>query len=132
MTDKINDVDEGLTSSVKKIATTLVAITRNRLELLSIDIEEGWLRFISLLATAFVALFCICFGVVLLAIFIIVLLWDTHRLLILGSLTALFIITGILLYLRAARAFKSLPRLFESSIVELSKDQEQLNAVKKE
>ncbi len=109
-----------------------MAIIRTRLELLSIDIEEGWLRLISLLATAFVALFCLCFGVVLLAIFIIVLLWDTHRLLILGSLTGLFIITGILLYLRAARDFKSLPRLFESSIVELSKDQEQLNAGNKE
>ena len=94
MTDKTNATDEGLISSVKNIATTLV--------------------------------------VVLLAIFIIVLLWDTHRLLILGSLTGLFIITGILLYLRAARAFKSLPRLFESSIVELSKDQEQLNADNKE
>jgi len=132
LTDKTNTTDEGLISSVKNITSTFVAIARTRLELLSIDIEEGWLRLISLLATAFVALFCLCFGVVLLAIFIIVLLWDTHRLLILGSLTGLFIIMGVLLYLKAARAFKSLPRLFESSIAELSKDQEQLDAGNKE
>ncbi len=128
MTDKTNATDEGLIASVKHIATTLLAITRTRLELLSTDLEEGWVRLISLLTTAFIALFCLCFGVVLLAIFIIVLLWDTHRLLILGSLAGIFIFAGIVLCMQAIRALKTMPRLFETSIVELEKDQEQLNA----
>ncbi len=128
MTEESNTADEGLIASVKHIATTLLAITRTRLELLSIDLEEGWIRLVSLLAMAFVALFCLCFGMVLLAIFVIVLLWDTHRLLILGSLTGVFIITGIVLCLLAVRALKAMPRLFETSIVELTKDQQHLEA----
>lgn len=128
MTEETNLKDEGLIASAKNVATTLLALTRTRLELLSTDLEEGWIRLVSLLATAFIALFCLCFGVVLLAIFVIVLLWDTHRLLILGSLTALFIVAGIVLCILAARALRSMPRLFETSIVELTKDQEHLKA----
>ena len=128
MTEETNTKDEGLIASVKSIATTLLAITRTRLELLSTDIEEGWIRLISLLAMAFVALFCLCFGVVLFAIFVIVLLWDTHRLLILGSLTGVFIIIGIVLCVLAIRTLKSMPRIFETSIIELTNDQQHLEA----
>jgi uncharacterized membrane protein YqjE len=128
LTEETNTKDEGLIASVKSIATTLLAITRTRLELLSTDIEEGWIRLISLLAMAFVALFCLCFGVVLFAIFVIVLLWDTHRLLILGSLTGVFIIIGIVLCLLAIRTLKTMPRIFETSIIELTKDQQHLEA----
>jgi uncharacterized membrane protein YqjE len=130
LTDESNNADEGLIASIKHIATTLLAITRTRLELLSTDLEEGWVRLISLLAMAFVALFCLCFSVVLLAIFIIVLLWDTHRLLILGSLTGIFFIIGIVLCVLAIRALKAMPRLFETSIAELTKDQKQLEVEK--
>jgi len=130
MTEETKTDDAGLIASVKHIATTLLAITRTRLELLSTDLEEGWVRLISLLAMAFVALFCLCFSVVLLAIFIIVLLWDTHRLLILGSLTGIFFIVGIVLCVLAIRALKIMPRLFETSITELAKDQEQLEVEK--
>lgn len=128
MTEESNTTDEGLGASVRNIATTLLAITRTRLELLSTDLEEGWVRLISLLVMAFVALFCICFGMVLLAIFVVVTFWDTHRLLVLGSLTGLFLTSGLVLSLLAVRALKAMPRLFETSIVELAKDQEQLNS----
>jgi uncharacterized membrane protein YqjE len=130
MTEETKTDDDGLIASVKHIATTLLAITRTRLELLSMDLEEGWVRLISFLAMAFVALFCLCFSVVLLAIFIIMLLWDTHRLLIFGTLTGIFFIIGIVLCVLAIRALKTMPRLFETSIAELAKDQEQLEVEK--
>jgi uncharacterized membrane protein YqjE len=130
MTEVTKTDDEGLIASVKHIAITILAITRTRLELLSTDLEGGWVRLISLLTMAFVALFCLCFSVVLLAIFIIVLLWDTHRLLILGSLTGIFIIIGVVLCVLTIRALKAMPRLFETSIAELAKDQEQLEVEK--
>jgi uncharacterized membrane protein YqjE len=130
MTEVTKTDDEGLIASVKHIAITILSITRTRLELLSTDLEGGWVRLISLLTMAFVALFCLCFSVVLLAIFIIVLLWDTHRLLILGSLTGIFIIIGVVLCVLTIRALKAMPRLFETSIAELAKDQEQLEVEK--
>ena len=130
MIEENNTVYEGIIASIKNVAVTLLAITRTRLELLSTDLEEGWLQFISLLSMVFVTLFFLCFGIVLLAIFIIVLLWDTHRLLILGSLAGVFIFIGISLSILTIRKLKAMPRLFEASIVELAKDQEQLDVEK--
>jgi uncharacterized membrane protein YqjE len=130
LTEETKTAYEGLITSIKSIAVTLLVITRTRLELLSTDLEEGWLQFISLLSMVFVTLFCLCFGMVLLAIFVIVLLWDSHRLLILGTLASIFIITGIVLGILAKRKLKAMPRLFETSIAELAKDQDQLDVEK--
>jgi len=96
MADSSNQAAEGLLSSLKNLALSLVAIIHTRLELISTDLEEGRERFISLLALAFISLFSLCFGAVLLTILIVVVFWDTHRLLVMGSLTALFIIVGAL------------------------------------
>jgi uncharacterized membrane protein YqjE len=84
----------------------------------------------SLLVMAFLSLFCLCVGVVLLAIFIVVTFWDTHRLLVLGLLTGVFLLSGTILCMIALRALKVMPRLFKASLAELSKDQQQLDTHK--
>jgi len=127
MSDTVNQSGEGLFASLKNLTVTLIAIIHTRLELLSTDLEEGRERFISLLAMIFVALFCLCFGAVLLTILIVVVFWDTYRLLALGSLTGLFIISGAVLGALAIRALKSMPRMFEVSLAELIKDHQEID-----
>lgn len=127
MAEQSNQASEGLLSSLKNLAMTLVAIVHTRLELLSTDLEEGRERLISLLVMTFIALFCLCFGVVLLAILIVVAFWDTHRLLVLCTMTGLFLGAGGLLSFFALRALKAMPRMFEASLGELSKDYRQLD-----
>ena len=127
MSIESNISSEGLIASVRSIAVTLLSIVYTRLELLSTDVEEGWVRLMSMLVMAFIALFCFCFGVVLLSILVVVTFWDTHRLLVLGMLTGIFLVTGIILSMIAIHKLKSMPKLFEASMVELTKDQEQLN-----
>lgn len=128
MSDTPNQSGEGLFTSLKNLTVTLITIIHTRLELLSTDLEEGRERFISLLAMIFVALFCLCFGAVLLTILIVVVFWDTHRLLVLGSLTGLFLIVGAVLGTLAVRALKSMPRMFETSLAELIKDHQEIDA----
>lgn len=123
MSDNINN--NGLLGSLKRLTNTCIGIVHTRLELLSTDLEEGRERLISLLAMTFVALFCLCFGMVLLAILIVVLFWDTHRLLVLSLLTGLFIVTGGIIGALAIRALKSMPRMFEASLAELVKDHQE-------
>lgn len=118
--------DEGLFSSLRNMATTFVAMTHTRLELLSTDLEEGRERLISLLAMAFISLFCLSVGVLLLALFIVVAFWDTHRLLVLGLLTGLFLATGTVLCFLAIQSLKSMPRVFKASLDELAKDHQHL------
>lgn len=117
--------NDGLLGSLKRLTNTCIGIVHTRLELLSTDLEEGRERLISLLAMTFVALFCLCFGMVLLAILIVVLFWDTHRLLVLSLLTGLFIVTGSIIGALAIRALKSMPRMFEASLAELVKDHQE-------
>jgi len=117
--------NDGLLGSLKRLTNTCIGIVHTRLELLSTDLEEGHERLISLLAMTFVALFCLCFGMVLLAILIVVLFWDTHRLLVLSLLTGLFIVTGGMIGAMAMRALKSMPRMFEASLAELVKDHQE-------
>lgn len=127
MADTPNQPAEGLLNSLKNLTVTLIAIIHTRLELISSDLEEGRERFISLLAMAFVSLFSLCFGAVLLTILVVVVFWDTHRLLVLGSLTGLFLITGAVLGAIVVRKLKSMPRMFEASLAELIKDHQEVD-----
>jgi len=127
MADTPNQPAEGLLNSLKNLTVTLIAIIHTRLELLSTDLEEGRERFISLLAMAFVSLFSLCFGAVLLTILVVVVFWDTHRLLVLGSLTGLFLVTGAILGAVVVSKLKSMPRMFEASLAELIKDHQEVD-----
>jgi len=119
---------EGLLDSLKTLTATVVAMAYNRLHLLSADIEIARERIFSLFITVIVALFFLCFGVLLLSLFIVVIFWDTHRLLALGTVTGLFIGVGSILLIRAMSAIKKMPATFEASLAELAKDHEQLTA----
>ena len=118
---------EGLLGSLKSLSSLVVAIAHNRLNLLSTDIEIARERTVSVLMMVLVALFCLCFGALLLALFVVVIFWDTHRLIALGSVTGLFLLVGGIYLWRVLRALKRMPATFEASLTELAKD---FNALK--
>ena len=127
MAESTNQAAEGLLSSLKNLTVSLIAIVHTRLELISTDLEEGRERFISLLALAFISLFSLCFGAVLLTILVVVIFWDTHRLLVMGSLTTLFILVGALIGAVVIRRLKRMPRMFEAGLAELIKDHQEMD-----
>ena len=118
----------GLIDSLKNLSTTLVALLYNRLDLLSTDLEEARQRLLSLLVLAFLSLFCLCLGMVLLTMLVVVAFWDSHRLLALCSLTAVFLVSGSVLCAITLRALHTMPRIFGASLTELTKDKEALEA----
>jgi uncharacterized membrane protein YqjE len=119
---------EGLLASLKTLTSTLVDVIQTRLELLSTDVAEERARLTTILISAMVALFCIGVGVVLLATFVVVLFWESHRLLTLGLLTAIFLGSGVGLWIVAMHKLRNKPRLFDASISELAKDREHLSS----
>ena len=127
MAESTNQASEGLLSSLKNLTISLIAILHTRLELISTDLEEGRERFISLLALAFISLFSLCFGAVMLTILVVVVFWDTHRLLVMGSLTGLFLIVGAAIGAVVMRRLKRMPRMFEASLAELIKDHQEMD-----
>lgn len=126
MTGKTHDGGKGLLNSLGTLATTLTAVVQTRLELLSADLEEDREHWLSLLALALTALFCLGVGVVLATILLVVVFWDTQRLLVLGICAGLFLSGGIAAWLFAMRKIKTKPRIFAASLLELSKDRQQL------
>ena len=118
----------GLFDSVKVLAGTLLAIAHTRLELFSTEIEEqrAWLS--SMLVWTLVALFCAGVGVVLATLFVVIALWDTHRLLALGIPAILFLLGAGLAWLIVLGKARAKPRLFAASLAELSKDRKELTS----
>jgi len=118
---------ENLLSSIKGLASTGVSIAQTRLELLSLDVQIARSKFISLLVMIVSALFFLFFGLVMLALLIVIYSWETDRMLALGLLTAAFLSIGLILALLIAQSLRTMPRLFEASITELAKDREALS-----
>ena len=119
---------EGFIGSLKSLTALAVAIAHNRLNLLSTDLEIAREQMVSVLIMVLVALFCLCFGALLLAIFVVVIFWDTHRLIALGSVTGLFLVVGGFYLWRVLSTLKAMPATFEASLTELAKDYKQLKS----
>lgn len=128
MTGETPGEGKGLLESLTVLAATLVAIAHTRLDLLSSDLEEERAHLLSLLVLRLVALFCLGVGVILAAILIVVVFWDTCRLAVLGGLAGLFLAAGLASWLCAARKAKTKPRIFSASMAELLKDREHLDS----
>lgn len=118
----------GLFASSKGLLGTGVKLLHNRLELLGVELAEERVRLISLLAYGAAAFLCIAAGLIFLAIFLTVLLWESHRLLALGVFSALFLgAGGVSLALAISRA-RAGSKLFSASLAELRKDRDVLAA----
>ena len=118
---------ENLLSSIKNLAATGASIAQTRLELLSVDVQIARSKFISLLVMIICALFFLFFGLVMLALLIVIYSWESDRMLALSLLTSGFIAIGLILAILIMRSLRTMPKLFEASIAELAKDREELS-----
>lgn len=118
----------GLMGSARRLLSTLISIVSTRLELLANELQEERLRLTQMLLFFALALLCFGLGVLLLTVFVVVLFWDDHRLAVLGVLCILFFVLGTVMTLLLRSKAQAKPKLFSTSLAELSKDREQLGA----
>ena len=118
---------ENLFSSIKSLAATGASIAQSRLELLSLDVQIARSKFISLLVMIVCALFFLFFGLVMLALLIVIYSWEADRIFALSLLTSAFIGFGLILAFLTLQSLRTMPKLFEASITELAKDQKALD-----
>lgn len=116
----------GLLETLGRLAETLVAMAHTRLDLLSSDLEEDREHLLRLTVTALGAVFCLAIGVVLSVLLLVVLFWETHRVLLLALLAVTFLSLGLAAASRVKQLAKAKPRLFASSLSELFKDRQEL------
>ena len=116
----------GLMESLKRLTGTLLAIFQTRLELLSNEMEEERLRILQMLLYGSVALLFFGLTIMLLTVFLVVLFWESYRLLVLGGLTALFFVAGLLVWNALRRVAREKSKLFSSSLAALADDRDRL------
>lgn len=127
--DAMNALPERAFGSIKDFASSCVSHLHTRLQLLASEFAEEKLRLLSVIACAIWALFFTFMTLVLAALFVIAVYWDTpYRLHAVALLVLLFVAgAGITWNMLRAR-LKTHPPLFEASLAELYKDKQQLNS----
>jgi uncharacterized membrane protein YqjE len=108
------------------MAGTFLCIVQTRLELLGNELEEERLHVEQTLLYKGVSLLLFGLSIMLLTTFIVVLCWDSQRLLVLGGLAGLYFISGILVWNTSSNLTRKKSRLFSASLAELSNDRDQL------
>ena len=116
----------GLLDSIRKLATTLVDTLQTRLGIFAGELEEAKLQLGQLLLLGLVALFCLGLGIILLAIFFVVLFWDSYRLAVLGVMAGFFLGAGVFAFLALRAKAAENTKMFSDTLAELAKDREHL------
>jgi uncharacterized membrane protein YqjE len=118
----------GIFDSLRQLLGTLAAIAQTRIELLGTEVEEQVARLTSLLVWTIVSLFLAFTTVVLVAVAILVAFWDTNRVLVAVLLAAGFAVLALYSWFRVKAAARERPHLFQSTLAELSRDRDHLDA----
>jgi len=116
----------GLAGSISRLARTALAVLRTRLEILGTEIEEERIRFTGLVLLVAGIAFCVQMAVLLGVILVVVMLWESHRLVTLGVLSGAFLVVGVALFLWLRHQMRTRPRMFAATLGEFAKDEERL------
>ena len=111
-----------LLESAGRMGATLVAMLQTRLELAVVEIEEESQRFLRYLILSLLALFLLGIASVLVALFVIVLCWDSYRLAAVAGMALVFIAAGTILAVKVRAEMRAKPPLLADTIGELRQD----------
>jgi uncharacterized membrane protein YqjE len=125
----LSDTREPVSAPLRRLGISLLTLTRIRLELLAIEVQEEKERITSLLVWAVVAALLAGFGLLMMVLWITVALWDSHRLLAVGLAALLLLGAAIAAVLKVRRLLAQPSSLFSASISELRED---ANALKRQ
>lgn len=116
----------GLFKSIAHLLATAVGIAQTRLELLSTELQEEVHRVAEIMLWATVALLAAGVGLLMLALVIIFVYWDTHRLAASIAVTSVFFLIAVVAGLMLRAKVRSKPPLLDATLAELKKDRAHL------
>lgn len=111
---------------VREFARTLLSFALTRTRLAATELEEQALRLVEILIWISVALFFLGIATVFVAVLVVLVFWDSNRLLAAGLLAALFIAIGTGAALFARRCMQERPKLLAATLAELERDRDSL------
>jgi uncharacterized membrane protein YqjE len=126
----VSDTDEragsGLFGSLRRAAGHLAELAHTRLELVGVEMEARLLHSRHVMLWSVVALFSASLAMLMLAVTVLIVFWDTHRLLASATITACFTLMAVGATLVVRHRVHERPRLLAATIDELKRDAESL------
>ena len=116
----------GLIDSIRGMIGTLLQLVHTRVELFTTEIEEEIQRAASILLWGLVALFFGSLTVLFVAVTVLIVFWDSNRILVASLITVSFLALTLVFALLARMRLRAKPRFMAASIEELKRDKEAL------
>jgi uncharacterized membrane protein YqjE len=117
---------EGLLESLRNLAKTFVSLVQTRIEIFANEFDEERTRLARIVVLAVVAAFCLGLALVLLVLLIVVVFWDTNRLLAIGVIAGLFALGALAALVELRSAVRQRPKFLSATLAELQKDEKEL------
>ena len=111
---------------LRSSVAALIDIGATRLELAATEYEEERLRLLQLLISTIATLLLLSMTVLLATTFVIVLVWDSHRLLAIGILVMAFALATAASALGWRRRLSQQPAFMAATVAELQRDADAL------
>ena len=118
--------EPGLIGSLRNLGATTLALIRARVELVATEFAEEKERRKEMLILAVVAVLFLALGLLLVAFFVVVLFWDSYRLLAVGGMTLTYLGIGAWALFRLRRKVRESPPPFAATLAEFENDMELL------
>lgn len=112
----------GPAEAARALGTSVLALLSARLELVGIELKEEKERGKRALLLGLVAALFLGMGLLLCAFLVVVLFWDSHRLLAIGAVTLLYLGIGLGAAVRLRAAVRDSPPPFGATLAEFRKD----------
>lgn len=112
----------GLLASLRQLGATTIELARLRLDLLGTEVERQKLAILSALLWAALGGVCVALGLVLTSVFIVLLFWDSYRLLAIVGLALIYFVVGGLMVRFATGRIQTPDGAFAASREELARD----------
>jgi uncharacterized membrane protein YqjE len=107
-----------------RVASTLIAMVGTRLELAAVEFQEDARRLLGYLAWTLLAVFLAAGSIMLVVLFVILLFWDSYRLLAVAGMAMLLSLGAGLIVMSVRSKLNAQTPLFADTLAELRKDVE--------
>lgn len=116
----------GPLDSLRALGATFLALVSTRAELVVVELREEAERKKEMLVLAGVAAVFLALGLLLVAFFVVVVFWDTHRVVAAAAVTLVYLGIGAGALARLRQKSRASPPPFEATLAELAKDLEMM------
>jgi len=116
--------DAAASPPVRSSLRTLLAIAETRARLAANELEEQALRILEVAVWAAAAMLFFAISLVFASIFVIIVFWDSNRLLAAGLVATFFVSGGVISALMVRSGLAVRPKLLAATLAELRKDRE--------